>query len=250
MLKIGGLFISVHFVGCLSDRGHVSLFHDATTVRRPNENENDSVASIASIASIASVASVASVADVTTPAEAGTFAEFAEAAKQTVGGATTPQWFRQYFDNSFETYRKDIDSRIAKPAKRLACTTTIPFFGGEFGYEIAGQVPWAYAESKSCNVDTSALKGTKYLYFFSSRHTIVQGARNWMAFPPGNPMGHSMHATDSNFPTKWSAPPFKSFFHFAGLALTRPLVMIFNKYTTEWGGIPSTLYPLKRCGKF
>ena len=110
-------------------------------------------------------------------------------------------------------------------------------------------MPWRYDESISngCDLKTSGLAGTRYLYFFSKNHTTVAGRRKAEYLPNGNPIGKDPHIPELP-DTNWKMPPFPSFFgekdvryDLRGLVPgppNKPIAVVFNKYTKEWGHEP------------
>jgi hypothetical protein len=110
---------------------------------------------------------------------------------------------------------------------------------GEYGYELAAMVPWAYSKINDCKVKTKGLIGSKYLYFFSNHTVDSDRSRAPVPRPHGHPFGRRVHFDDAKFQEKtkggvWVAPSFKSFYRRDNIELDKPLVIISNKHAKEW----------------
>merc|ERR1712194_159989 len=120
---------------------------------------------------------------------------------------------------------------------------------GEFGMELRVIVPWAHHISTHCGgVATRGAPGTKYLYYFSSKHEVDKTVkRKPYLLPAGNPF-KSTNVHMKAIPTKrWSPPPYKDFFRrteFEMLLQGKPLVVILNKYVMEWGEAPVNYFSI------
>lgn len=156
----------------------------------------------------------------------------------------------------FAKYQKDIDAKINRlTIKRLSgsypvCPFRPPFFG-EFGVELYGYIPWIYAtrHTQRCNLKTIGALGSRYLYFFSSNHTIVDVKRNPKPLPIGNAMGWTIHVSENTTDwSRWRSPPWRLFFKSEHKLLPvngKPLLLIFNKFSREWKGNPVNFIPLE-----
>jgi hypothetical protein len=147
----------------------------------------------------------------------------------------------------FLEFQRRIDRQIVASQNVTGGVDCImPFYNGEFGYEIAVMVPWAYHWSKSCNVITKGLAGTKYLYYFSKHHEIVAGKRNHIPLPGGNPFGKvDPHTDDKHFPkSNWKMPPWNVYYKRDDIHWDKPSLMISNKYNTEWDKGPINFIPV------
>lgn len=94
---------------------------------------------------------------------------------------------------------------------------------------------WLYSKNKL--LKTTSTKDTKCLYYFSPDHTELDVGREWSedclkGFP--NKRVHVKRLKTS----KWVPPPYKEFYENDVYRYSKPLCMISNKYTTEWGGPP------------
>uniref|UniRef100_A0A7S0PVG7 Uncharacterized protein n=1 Tax=Asterionellopsis glacialis TaxID=33640 RepID=A0A7S0PVG7_9STRA len=173
-------------------------------------------------------------------------------------------WTSPWTGLQFESYKKYIDAKIEK--QRRSPTTShshppkescrIPLYDGEYGYELAGIVPWAYwkFQHEHCQVHTTGRPGTKYLYYFSQKHTIQVKEdglqRQSHSLPKESPFGQmnggDPHFSNDKFPQEgWAPPPYKQFFERADVQLDKPLMVLSNKYTLEWSGEPKNNIPIR-----
>ena len=148
-----------------------------------------------------------------------------------------PDWIYPFSRDQFLEYQSQIDRQMLAHQNNVTSGVEciMPFYDGEFGYELAVMVPWAYHWSRFCHVITTGLAGTKYLYYFSKSHTIVKGKRGFKFLPDGNPFrSPNPHTDDNHFPKdNWLMPPW-SVVYKRDLQWEKPLLMISNKYTNEW----------------
>eukprot|EP00929_Paragymnodinium_shiwhaense_P005668 TRINITY_DN10792_c0_g2_i2.p1 TRINITY_DN10792_c0_g2~~TRINITY_DN10792_c0_g2_i2.p1 ORF type:complete len:613 (-),score=86.47 TRINITY_DN10792_c0_g2_i2:501-2339(-) len=88
--------------------------------------------------------------------------------------------------------------------------------------------------------NTSSLPGMEPWYFFNlGRHTIVNaGSRRW------TPDLETPHIGPWRIPhaTTWVPPPYQCAFQEAWLRSDKPIVVIQNKYSTEWGSSPRDFF--------
>ena len=126
--------------------------------------------------------------------------------------------------------------------------------------EMRVYVPWAYFKSDhGCTqLHTLGATGSKYMYWFSDSHQVVPFKRRDQSiggrgnpFPivtgrRDNPLPHrTVHIPSFPDDAPWQAPPFKEFFfrpEVASLLTEKPLVVIQNKYHSEWGGPPVNFF--------
>ena len=114
-------------------------------------------------------------------------------------------------------------------------TGKVPLYDGEFGYEIALNVPLAYyLHQKGRLKQTTGLPGTKDLYCFSPSHIEIGGKRHACRHPGLNPYPHGKKM--SRF--MWSPPPLRDYYKNDLFKYKKPLWIIHNKFTQEWGGPP------------
>lgn len=179
-----------------------------------------------------------------------------------------------FMRNDFVAYKQAIDSKISSLAfgedASYDADCHIPLYRGEFGKELRSIVPWAYqtyldCQSKGQQIVTEGLTGSKYMYYFNRNHKFHRGMKRVAGspLPFGNPMGEDVHMSDFSpaAGTKWLPPPYATFFRdlenqenpFERLWKVenrgKPLVVILNKYTTEWGGPPVNYFSMDMVQK-
>lgn len=169
---------------------------------------------------------------------------------------TNPRdWIQPFVGRGFHGYKTRIDEKIRKfrNSTNHSMECSFPLYTGEFGYEIAGMIPWAYHTSQNgdCQVSTEGRPGTEYLYYFSKRHTIrehsgLSAPRQSGPLPKDGPLGENPHFGDDRFKkiNNWTPPPYKVFFRNNDITLDKPLLIISNKYTMEWSKGPINHIPL------
>jgi len=163
----------------------------------------------------------------------------------------------QFMATEFKAYKVAIETAMASfKGKHLGMKSKdckIPKWKGEFGMELRAITPWAYYMKEKCGfIETSGLKGTKYLYFFSNKHTIRHDSANRFSgnLPEGHPFNvKTPHFSDEQFPIgiAWHPPPYAEFFHrseFDSL-IGKELVVILNKYTREWKEEPKNYFSVE-----
>lgn len=155
-------------------------------------------------------------------------------------------WTSLFVGEEFKKYKTSIESKMKERVasrKNITSECRVPSFFGEFGMEFRCVVPWAYALSQDCRIATKGAQGSKYMYFFSDDHTIVNEIRKPIHLPDGNPFKSTkVHMKDFPYDTKWMAPPFKDFFRRREVEqklVRKPLLFISNKYTMEWQKKPA-----------
>lgn len=122
------------------------------------------------------------------------------------------------------------DYLIRKPYKVIVCRS-------EFGPELKFYLPFAYWHYRNGTLlRTESLQGTKELYFFSPHHVERAGERRYL---------HSIeipNSEDHNFTydlRKWACVPLRLHFSQSGVLNTdKPILIISNKFNTEWGREP------------
>ncbi len=121
-------------------------------------------------------------------------------------------------------------------------TRNIQYFG-EFGYELIAVIPYAYwlYKRKKLNA-TKSVRDTKCLYFFSKNHTEIDIKRRFMDvydFPLGD-----IHVAKLDT-SQWFPPPYKKEYKNKEFIWEKPICVICNKYTSEWGGSPVNFLSVK-----
>jgi hypothetical protein len=107
---------------------------------------------------------------------------------------------------------------------------------GEFAYELTQCLPFAYwAHTKGILGNTQSYKDTACLYYFSSNHEeiapIPEREGNCNDFPVKNIM-------DVSDKSMWIPPPYKEKYKNDEFVYEKPIVVINNKYNSEWNGPP------------
>ena len=104
----------------------------------------------------------------------------------------------------------------------------------EFGYELQLVIPYAYyLHTQNRLTATTSCKFTKELYYFSPDHTETYSKRsNRLDVPNTTP-----HVLELQY-DQWCPPPYKEIFKNSIVVTEKPLLIIHNKYTTEWGEPP------------
>lgn len=152
-------------------------------------------------------------------------------------------WTKLFKGMHFRAYKAEVDAKIERHRRRGgardACHTgPRPAWLGEFGMELRALVPWAYSKSLRCRIWTKGVVGTKYMYWFSDEHRIIDGQRADKRLPSGNPLNSSsVHRWNIPENADWSPPPFKEYFDrplIREMLAQRPLVVIQNKYAVQW----------------
>lgn len=111
-------------------------------------------------------------------------------------------------------------------------------FDGEFGYELISVLPFTYWLHTQGKLQKSiSCKDTKSLYYFSDNHTEKYDCRDYRIpskFPVNN-----IHRRFLNT-TMWSPPPLKKHYKNDEFIYDKKLLIICNKYNSEWGNPPIT----------
>jgi hypothetical protein len=105
----------------------------------------------------------------------------------------------------------------------------------EFGYELQLVIPYAYylfINNKLNN--TISCLNTKELYYFSQNHNEIYENRNWVS--PDVP-NKTPHVKELNY-EEYINPPYKNIFKNTYFVYDKPILIIHNKYNTEWDNEP------------
>ena len=151
--------------------------------------------------------------------------------------AVLPDWISPFVGENFSRYQLQVDEQIAReqqqtPQHNETCERA--YFQGEFGYELAAMVPWAYHTSQNCSMITYGSKGTKYLYYFSHNHTLYASRRESKNLPRENPFKIRTPHTRKAPTERWIMPPWKTRYRRHDVSFDKPLLIIWNKYTDEF----------------
>ncbi|WP_346239063.1 hypothetical protein ABDK00_010025 [Niabella insulamsoli] len=114
-------------------------------------------------------------------------------------------------------------------------------FSGEFGNEMQFALPHAYWHYKNGTLKaTRSFPHTKELYFFSDNHSEFHTERT----NAGNynfELPRILYSQDYDI-KKWLPVPFKSHFKNDIYRYEKPLLIIANRYNTEWDGPPVSYF--------
>ncbi|HWK56124.1 MAG TPA: hypothetical protein VNQ80_02225 [Parapedobacter sp.] len=128
------------------------------------------------------------------------------------------------------------DYGIKKPYK-------VVDFSGEFGAELQFALPFAYWHYLNGTLkETVSTPNTKELYYFSPKHTETNQRRT----NEGNynyEIPRIIHSQDYNM-KKWAQVPLKSIYRNDILVFKKPMLIIANKYNTEWDGPPVSYFSI------
>ena len=113
----------------------------------------------------------------------------------------------------------------------------------EFGYELACVLPYAYHlhTTGELRTTTSATK-TNDMYYFSQVHHELYPTRQ--EGHPLNVPNPGINCEHMNY-DKWTPPPYKEHFKGFDFGITKPLLIIHNKYNQEWGGSPTNFLDIQ-----
>lgn len=110
-------------------------------------------------------------------------------------------------------------------------------YNGEFQQELLFVLPFVYWHYKNGTLlRTEGVKFTNPFYFFSPKHVEKFEQRNWegiidTSFP------NCAHNLKFNW-GKWLPVPWKEYFQNQLFQFQKPVIVIANRYNTEWGGPP------------
>ena len=103
---------------------------------------------------------------------------------------------------------------------------------GEFGYELQCVIPYAhYLHVNNKLKKTVSSKLTKQLYYFSNNHEERYNTRNCTCKVPGRNKTPHVHEFDY---TEYIPPPYKKIFKNDIFVFEKPLLIIHNKFNSEW----------------
>ncbi|UYP47984.1 hypothetical protein NEF87_004269 [Candidatus Lokiarchaeum ossiferum] len=107
---------------------------------------------------------------------------------------------------------------------------------GEFGYELIAVIPFAYwLHLNGKLLSTRSAKDTKCLYYFSKYHVEINKKRKFIKV--SNFPLKDIHIPSINT-SKWCPPPYKKIYRNSKFLWGKPICVICNKFTEEWGGKP------------
>jgi len=107
----------------------------------------------------------------------------------------------------------------------------------EFGYELQLVIPYAYYLYINNQLEkTISCKKTKELYYFSNNHHEKYTVRRWSESELNVP--NKIPFTKELNYNEYIPPPYKSIYKNEYFLYDKPLLIIHNKYNTEWGHSP------------
>lgn len=133
------------------------------------------------------------------------------------------------------------DYVIKKPYKKIS-------YEGEFAAEIQFALPYAYWHYKNGTLkSTQSFPGTKELYFFSENHSEENIERtNEGNYNYDLPRIMYSHNYDLK---KWLPVPLKQVYKNDTYVFAKPILIIANKYNTEWDGPPISFFSISLLDK-
>lgn len=117
-------------------------------------------------------------------------------------------------------------------------------YEGEFGEELQFALPFAYWHYKNGTLkNTISFKGTKEMYFFSLNHS----EENLVRSNEGNynyELPRILYSQDYDM-KKWLQVPLKETYENDIYTFDKPLLIIANRYNTEWDGPPISYFSIE-----
>ncbi len=111
-------------------------------------------------------------------------------------------------------------------------------WAGEFQEELTYVLPFAFWHHLNGTLKrTLSCKGTKELYFFSENHEEKYAERDASFMFRSYDFPNMTHSISKSF-TKWVRVPFKEKYVNNIFVYDKPILVIANKYNTEWGKPP------------
>lgn len=111
-------------------------------------------------------------------------------------------------------------------------------YSGEFQEEINYVVPFAYWHYLNGTLKkTISCKHTKELYFFSKNHEEKYNLRDARYAYDSYEIPNKTHSISKSY-SKWHAVPFKEEYENKIFIFDKPILVIANKYNTEWNEPP------------
>lgn len=152
-----------------------------------------------------------------------------------------PREYKYYYRHSYYCRLVQLkytlrDHLFRKKYKEIA-------FGGEFAPDIMYALPFAYWHFKNGTLrKTIGAKYTRHLYFFSSDHDEAFDNR----YPKANfnfEIPHVVYSHDYDY-SKWIAPPLKETYKNDIYVYDKPILIIANRYNSEWDGPPISFFDI------
>lgn len=117
-------------------------------------------------------------------------------------------------------------------------------YNGEFAPELQFALPFAYWHYKNGTLkSTNSSKYTNELYFFSPNHSeIFEGRDNEANY--NFEMPRVLYSQDYNM-SKWEPVPLKAHYKNDVYVYDKPILIIANRYNSEWEGPPISYYSIE-----
>ncbi|WP_113651824.1 hypothetical protein [Pedobacter namyangjuensis] len=116
-------------------------------------------------------------------------------------------------------------------------------YKGEFGAELQFSLPFAYWHFKNGTLkETKSFPGTRELYFFSEHHQEDHEVRT----NEGNynfELPRILYSQNYNM-KKWLSVPLKEIYKNDIYKFDKPILVIANRYNTEWDGAPVSFFDI------
>jgi len=123
------------------------------------------------------------------------------------------------------------DYLYKKPYKEIA-------YHGEFQQELTFVLPFAYWHYLNGTLKkTVSCRDTGVFYFFSPDHEERFGTREWMGWDYSFDIPNMAHCNTFDY-SKWAAVPLKKHFSNTFYRFDKPILIVANKYNTEWSKPP------------
>lgn len=154
------------------------------------------------------------------------------------------RWFIRfrYFGLAMQCKYLIKDYVIRKPYKVIC-------FSGEFQQELLHAIPFAYWHHKNGTLlRTESSKFTKELYFFSPEHIEVGQVERGYKGNEDVEIPNAPHDTKL-VKGKWTSVPFSEHFRNDFFGFEKELIVIANRYNTEWGKPPVSYFDLSDLAK-
>ena len=116
----------------------------------------------------------------------------------------------------------------------------------EFGHELIQALPWAYYLHKQGKLTkTVSAVDTECLYFFSPDHEekYLKRQTTYILKNPNFPIP-KVHVPELD-KSQWEAPPLKEHYKNDEFVFDKPILLIMNKYNSEWNGPPRNYLSLE-----
>lgn len=160
----------------------------------------------------------------------------------------------RFFAASYTTHPKVAgDARLSEIIKATRILSSVPEtmeFTGEFGEEVNNFIPyiyWLHSIGEMQNRKILTYKGMEAFYYFLTKEQISTKVepRKYAIAPDFMPHGSGLLSKKGGM--EW-APPYRRKFRDA-IKFEKPILVVHNKYTTEWGAKPVNFIELDTLNK-